>query len=146
VGATALIRTKEDDMTEKLQKQADNVLIDLKAIKEKANRAKYDWQLIEISLHAGQAQDSLKKLMKALADELRGKEWQPISNIDAEEDMRIVGCTIPKITKAGHEVGSFDVHVLYTHEDKWNGWVWHKENGDTFYPTHYLEVQPPKEG
>ena len=69
--------------------------------------------------------------------------WQDIKSIDAEDDMRIIGCSMPKITKAGHAVGSFCIHILTAHEDKWNGWVWVKENGDQFYPTHFKPITLP---
>lgn len=85
----------------------------------------------------------LMKLIAELSAKLREREWQDISGILPEEDVRIIGCIIPKITKAGHEVGCYDVRILSTHEDKWNGWVWHRENGDCFFPTHFKPFPTP---
>ncbi len=70
-------------------------------------------------------------------------KWQPIESLKAEEGMKIIGCTTPKITKAGHEVGCYDVQIIRAHEDKWNGLVWGKLDGNLYFPTHWMPLPPP---
>ena len=88
--------------------------------------------------------EELAESVLEAAEKVRN-EWQLIETAPKEFEIEVLACEAPKKTKAGHAFEP-SIYVAQTIEDRWNGRVFAKKNGNICFPTHWAPLlQPPKE-